>query len=200
MSSDDNASTQPEPRQDQKARIRPWASSPDLRYKFWHIVLLSANLCIAMLGFYSLWSSLNQNAKSVRNSVQHSMLTHVRELDRLVVERPHLYGYFYECKPLQRGDTLYAEVRAAGMMFLDVLDIVGSQSTIFRENWNDPDAWDRWISDTFEHSPALRQLLAEHSDWYAPRLDSIRRHADASVRTKVTTSPCPPRLPDVSVS
>ncbi|HEU0298871.1 MAG TPA: hypothetical protein VFR37_05435 [Longimicrobium sp.] len=191
---DDNAP------KDQKERIRPSASTPDLRYKFWHLVLLSANLCIAMLGFYGVWNSLNHNAKSVRNSVQHAMLTHVSNLDRLMVERPHLYGYFYECKPLERGDSLYTEVRAAGMLFLDVLDIVGSQSTVFRENWNEPDAWDRWISDTFEHSPALRQLLSEYSSWYAPRLDSIRRHADASVRTRVVTPPCPPRLPAVSPS
>jgi hypothetical protein len=162
------------------------------RYKLWHLLLLTANLVIAAAGFFAVWRTLHNSAHVLRNSVQQSVVTQVVALDRLMIDRPELYPYFYNCKPLAAGDTLYTTVRSAGMMYLDVFDIVSSQNTIFKTNWENPELWNRWIVDTFAHSPALRDLLRNYSHWYGPRLNGLRKQAEEEVRTGARlVPPCP---------
>jgi hypothetical protein len=47
-----------------------------------------------------------------------------------------------------------------------VLDIASIQSTRYPEHWDDPEAWDRWTCDLLHGSPALREYLQAHRDWY----------------------------------
>lgn len=161
-------------------------------YKLWHLLLLTANLVVGAAGFFAVWRSLHNSSHSLRNSVQQSIVTQVVALDRLLVEKPELYPYFYDCKPLAVGDPLYPTVRSAGMMYLDIFDIVASQSTIFKSSWENPELWTRWIVDTFEHSPALRDLLRDYSHWYGPRLNGLRKEAEDSIRARARLIPaCP---------
>lgn len=173
----------------EKPRRRPisWKDDElDVRYKFWHLTAQYSSLVVAIAGFWAVWSSLENNTKSVRANVQNVMLTHVTGLNRFFMERPELYPYFYEGKkppdpkvPCRKntsvqqrgaGSPCYLDLFLAATSIADVLDIVDTQSIRFRDQWEDPDAWDTWIKDSMKQSPILREYLRKKCRWYGKRL------------------------------
>jgi hypothetical protein len=153
-------------------KIRPWARDVELRFKFWQLFATYASLVVAILGVLYVVRSLDNNTKSVRNSVQQNMLSLVTGLDRVFVDNPELHPYFYECREIKEDpdDRRYQQVFAAAVQTLDVLDIAESQINRFSDDWDTPQAWDNWITDSFTHSPVLRQVLHKHINWYGKGL------------------------------
>jgi hypothetical protein len=153
-------------------KLVPWARDADLRYKFWHLFATYASLVVAIFGIVFVVRSLDNNTKSVRNSVQQNMLSLVTGLDRIFVDNPELHPYFYECQEIKEdpNDRRYQQVFAAAVQTLDVLDIAESQITRFSEDWDTPQAWDNWVNDAFTHSPVLRLVLRKHITWYGKGL------------------------------
>src|SRR5438067_12891819 len=102
--SDDNAPPEKAPSE----KISPKAHDPELRYKCWQLLAAYASLLVAILGIWFVVKSINNNAtsldnntKSVRNGVQQSMLSLVTEMDRMFVDKPELYPYFYRCQEMK---------------------------------------------------------------------------------------------------
>lgn len=143
-----------------------WYKQKDLFIKRWQLTVQIASLVVAGLGFFFLWSSVNNNSRSLGATVQNNMLTHVTDVSKLMQEKPWVYPYFYEDKPIDPHDPHYQELLITAMQFADVLDIVTLQSSQYKNQWQKPDAWDKWACDRLEHSPILRQVLREHLDWY----------------------------------
>lgn len=166
-------------------RISPWSDNPDLRYKFWHLTIQTVSLIGAVIGVVLVLVSLHKNTKTLRNSVAQNVTGLVTGLDRMFIERPHLYPYFYEdVDPKELRDSKdpkererYREIEAAATMVLDVLDVVNTQSTQFPEEWDTPEAWDHWVADEFARSPILCRVLDEHKNWYGPGLYATRKQA-----------------------
>ena len=174
--------------QNPSPKIHPKAPDPELRYKFWELVALYSNLAVAIVGFLGVvWSlnnnrqTLHANTKSLRANVQNAVLSHVVNLDKVFIDKPYLLPYFYEDKPPDPNDH-YQEVIATAQLTMDVLDIASVQSTRFRDEWEDPDGWDRWIIDMFKHSPVLRQYLAKHKDWYGQSVRARLEKAQEEAR------------------
>jgi hypothetical protein len=161
-------------------KIRPTAHDPDLRYKFWQLFATYASLVVAILGIWFVVRSLDNNTKSVRSGVQQSMLSLVTDMDKVFVDKPELYPYFNRCQELKLGpnDPKSDQVIAAAVQMLDVFDIAAAQSTRFRDQWEDPDAWDNWIKDQFIHSPILRKVLHDHKSWYSKGLNNRLNEAE----------------------
>jgi hypothetical protein len=157
-------------------KIRPRARNVELRFKFWQLLATYVSLGVAIFGILYVVRSLDNNTKSVRNSVQQNMLSLVTGLDRVFVDNPELHPYFYECLEIKEdpNDRRYQQVFATAVQTLDVLDIAESQINRFSEDWDTPQAWENWINDSFTHSPVLRQVLHKHISWYGKGLkDSI---------------------------
>ncbi len=137
-----------------------------LRVQIVSLIVAGLSLIVAGLGFLFVVLSLNNNARSLGATVQNNMLNHVTDLNKLMQEEPWAYPYFYENKPVDPKDPHYQELLIIAMHFADVLDIVTLQSSQYKNQWQKPEAWDRWTCDTLERSPILRQFLREHLDWY----------------------------------
>lgn len=149
------------------------------RYKSWHLLFQSCSLLVAIIGFFALWSSVSNNAKSARAAVQNNVIVQITNLDKFFSEKPDLYPYFYERKPLKANDPHYQEIIVVAQWQADILDIVSIQSSRFASEWDNPEAWDIWIKDMLRNSPALRDFLMKRRTWYGSKLigklDEVQR-------------------------
>jgi hypothetical protein len=190
MTDPDTQNKEQEPRK----RISAQSQDPDLRYKFWHLFAQYSSLTIAVIGFFGLWFSVNSNTKSVRANVQSSMLTQVTALDSVFLAHPDFYPYFYEGRqppvrtgcyrvdaaskpkamvnrqPVEVTEPCYQDLYVAAMRVADVLDIVGVQNIRFKNEWENPEAWDKWTFDQLKCGPILLEFLNDHRDWYGTGL------------------------------
>jgi len=156
----------------------------DLRIKRRQLRVQVASLIVAGLGFLFVVLSLNNNTRSLEATVQNNMLTHVTDLSKLLQENPWAYPYFYENKPVDPKDPHYQELLITAMHFADVLDIVTLQSSQYKNQWQKPDAWDRWTCDMLERSPILRQFLREHLGWYGDGIKDKFKLVDSKQKCK----------------
>jgi hypothetical protein len=148
----------------QRAKIRPWAADVELRYKFWQLAAGWALVMAILLSFNANTRSLTVNTGSLRASVQSTMLNNVISLDKVFVDDPNLYQYFYEGKTPTAAD--YQKTVAVAQLFADVLDMVSDDIP----KLDDPAAqaaWDAWITDMLRQSPALCGYLEKHRAWYS---------------------------------
>lgn len=179
---------------DRDQKISRTANDPELRYKYWQLLATYLSLIVAVVGIgFVVWSVRN-NTKSVSTGVQQHAMSLVTDLDKVFIDHPQLYPYFYECKELELdpNDKESKRVVAAAMMMLDVLDMAAMQSTENKLDWGDPEAWDRWIFDQFVRSPILRKTLKEHEGWYGKRLKTKRDEAERELEKmrRENKSPC----------
>jgi hypothetical protein len=175
-----------------RPKIRPWSNDPDLRFKFWQLLALYCNLLVAVFGIGFVVLTLRNNGQSVRNSVQQSMVKLVTDMDKVFVDKPELYPYFYECKEIDSSSPQYLVVSAASIQMLDLLDIADTQSSTFRDQWDTPEAWDNWIADQLLRSPITRATLRRHHTWYGTRLNASLDKVEAALKEKLAKheNPC----------
>jgi hypothetical protein len=109
-------------------------------------------------------------AKSLCMNLQSSLLSHVTNLDKIFLDRTYLRPYFYEGKRIDLKDKYYREVSATAELILDVLDMISDQNKAYVDCWDDPEAWDQWVIDSFSTSPILRETLEKRRNWYGRNL------------------------------
>jgi len=152
------------------------SKDPDLRFKFWQLAAMYTNLVIAVVGIGFVWWTLSNNALSARSTMQQSMVKLVTDMDRVFVEHPDLYPYFYQCQEIDPSNKLYTEASAAAVQMLDLMDIAATQNDTFKSQWDTPQAWDEWIRDQLRRSPITRDRLKTYLNWYGKRL---KKHYEA---------------------
>lgn len=156
----------------------------DLFYKKLSLFISSGGFLLIVVGLTVNFIQSNRVEKSIRATVQNSVLNHVLTLDKLFMDKPYLRPYFYEGKPIDEKDEKYQEVVMAAEMVLDIFDIIAAQNQNFLEFWDDPQAWDEWMIDTFATSPILRDTLDKRSSWYSKFLIDLRVKAQNKLEEK----------------
>jgi hypothetical protein len=166
------------------ARISPRAIDPDLRHKFWNLTLHFSAVAVAAIGLGLVVGELGRNTASVRSAMRNSLLTQVRDLDKVILEHPKLFPYFFERREVASApEELKPQLRAAAELFLDVFDDVQDQITKYPNDWDHPEAWNRWMVDMFKSSPYLRSLLEhEACSWYGDGLKRRLREAQQELQ------------------
>src|SRR5882724_10629732 len=139
------------------------------------------SVLVAAAGFYILIGTLEANTSSVQATVENGIINQVTALDRLLLDKPKLYPYFYESREPATADSLQA--RVAAQLFADVLDVVSIQNSRFGAQWENPEAWDSWAVDMLTHSPVLRRFVREHQTWYGHRLLAHLRTAEGRLQS-----------------
>jgi hypothetical protein len=122
------------------------------------------------LGFVAVILSVNANTKSLRANVENSLVTHVINLNRLNIDKPFLHPYFDEGKVPDPNDPHYGEILATAQMVANILDLASIQSLRYRDQWENPEAWDAWVTDSLRNSPILVKYLRAHPKWYGDAL------------------------------
>lgn len=153
-------------------KISPKSEDPDLRFKFWQLLAMYCSLGIAALGIFFVWWTLSNNALSARATMQQGMVRLVTDMDKVFVDQPDLYPYFYQCQEIDHSSQHYNRASAAAVQMLDVMDIAATQGDTFKSQWDTPQAWDNWIKDQLLRSPITRDRLKAYSSWYGRRLNS----------------------------
>lgn len=153
-------------------KISRKSEDPDLRFKYWQLVATYSQLAIAIAGIFFVWGALTNNAKSLRSATQQSMVKLVTDMDKVFVDKPDLYPYFYQCQDIDSTNGLYHQASAAAVQMLDLMDIAATQNSTFKDQWDTPQAWDDWIKDQLLRSPIVRDRLKAYHTWYGGRLNT----------------------------
>lgn len=101
------------------------------------------------------------------------------EIDKIFVEHPDLYPYFYQKKQIDINDPLYPKVVSMADMLLDYMD--GFEDDFVRklagmeDNGKYWKAWEKYFQDQFNLSPVLCNRYKEVKSWYTENgvLDSF---------------------------
>jgi hypothetical protein len=108
--------------------------------------------------------------RSVQRDTYQKAYETVYDLDRHFLDHPELKAYFYGGKVVDGStDALTrAKVESTAEWISDFFDnIYYNVKSGPDEDWT---AWESYIQETFRRSPALRDYLRQHRDWYSPEL------------------------------
>jgi hypothetical protein len=110
--------------------------------------------------------------RTLRITTYRSATDLMLEVDRVFIGHPKLRPYFYENVACPPGHAHYNLVQAVAELELDVLECIWDGRDSYSED--DRDSWAKYIKDTVDKSPALRQMHADpaKADWY-PTLDEL---------------------------
>lgn len=83
-------------------------------------------------------------------------------MDQVFIDHPELRPYFYDNQPLPDDPIMRAEVLATSETLLDFLDGVFNDSV----NSVNSGSWGAYTRFIYRSSPAVRETLRSHCDWY----------------------------------
>lgn len=134
-------------------------------------VTLGLNL-ITLLGLVISLSlvvyQLRQNGQGIATANYIAATNWNVELDKIFIEHPDLYPYFYANKkidPTDNSQKRYLLVSTAET----AMDLLDSTLADNNEKWPDP-GFEGWAHDLFRLSPVLREHLVERRAWYCRHL------------------------------
>jgi len=129
----------------------------------------------------------NKTSIAVSNYASLSALT--SEIDKVMVNEPDLYGYFYESKDLKKEEITgtdeekvkrvreFNKLSSINIMILDWLDTVASEMTYLHDevpnNVMDEVGWKQYSSDLFEHSPTLCRKFKDNQKFYGKAIKNL---------------------------
>jgi hypothetical protein len=136
-------------------------------------------ILVNIAGFVLLSYQVQQQAVATRGDTHASLCGLSYEILRLISERPHLYAYFYEQKPLVGVGGERVEVLCCCEMIANYCD-----NTALQRSSIPADVWARWrnfIRGQLEMSCVLRDFLREYRAWYSPEIGTILDEVDAGI-------------------
>jgi hypothetical protein len=115
--------------------------------------------------------------RSVQRDTYQKAYETVYDLDRLFLDHPEIKGYFYGDRALDAATdaATRARVESTAEWISDFFDNLYFNIKLGPdEDWS---AWESYIDETFKRSPALRDYVAKHRDWYSTELGEALDHA-----------------------
>jgi hypothetical protein len=130
------------------------------------------SLVVSIVGFaavvLTLWFMQHQTssgADSLKNSAYQSCANQLFTIDKVFIEYPELYRYFYAGMDVSESDPAYERVVAISELFLDFIDTVLIQEAALPAYWHH-DRWEPYFIDLFTSSPVLCRHLSLKKSWY----------------------------------
>jgi len=121
-----------------------------------------------------------QIRRSVQRDTYQKAQDRVYDLDRNFIDHPDLREYFYGDQPIGKATDALTRARVESTAEW-ISDLDDSILSIFS---TDPDedslAWRAYIDESIRESPALRDYVKQHRDWYSQEfVDAVVRVAGA---------------------
>jgi hypothetical protein len=119
----------------------------------------------AVEGLFFVWKQVRLQQRNTRAAVVTGLTTLITDVDQVFIDRPELWKYFNESEPPpKKGDEVGERVRAVAMTMANVLDhIVEHRGEVKSET---SESWRRYAIEVYVKSPAFREVLTEHSNWW----------------------------------
>jgi hypothetical protein len=143
-------------------------------------ILTVVAIVVNVVGFYFVIRQIRQQALATRGDTYTNLCGLSYDILRMMAERPHLYPYFYERKPLAEAGEHRVEVLCCCEMIANYCDNTALQ----RENIPDH-VWQRWrnfVREQIALSVVLQDFMREYRAWYSPEVGEILDEVGAVVR------------------
>jgi len=130
-------------------------------------VVAILQLFVSALGFIVVVWTLRVLVRSIDAQSSAGVATRQLEFDKVVLENPYLYKYFYQGLDLPSDDPEYDRVMAATQLLANYFDGYFQQQGKYRQMWPDR-SWKGYIRDHTAGSPVLRRYVLANSRWFSP--------------------------------
>ncbi|MFM1936521.1 MAG: hypothetical protein RI990_1480 [Planctomycetota bacterium] len=143
-------------------------------------ILTVVAIVVNVVGFYFVIRQIRQQALATRGDTYTNLCGLSYDILRMMAERPHLYPYFYERKPLAEAGEHRVEVLCCCEMIANYCDNTALQ----RENIPDH-VWQRWrnfVREQIALSVVLQDFMREYRAWYSPEVGEILDEVGAVVQ------------------
>lgn len=99
-------------------------------------------------------------------SVHERLYNQNLEVMRFIAEHPNLYPYFFSNKELNeaKSEEEKAQILSTADLFAGFLDLAAVQINELPKELRP--SWRNYVLDQYKSSPALRQHIDSHPDWY----------------------------------
>ena len=144
-------------------------------------------LVVSALGFIVVVWTLRVLVRSIDAQSSTGVATRQLEFDRIVLENPYLYKYFYQGQDIPSDDPEYHRVMAATQLLANYFDGFFQQQGKYRQMWPDRE-WKAYIRDHTDRSPVLRRYVLANPRWFSPEFVQM---CSPSGQASVPDSPPP---------
>lgn len=103
------------------------------------------------------------------------------EVDKLLVENPHLLKYFLNNVNISPTDQDYEAALAIALLLANFYNTFLLQKDKFQQIYP-VESWLGYITDYLSTSPILRDHVEEYQRWYSPELLTLKHAADEALR------------------
>lgn len=142
--------------------------------------LTIVGISVNVIGFAFVVRQIRQQALATRGDTYTNLCGLSYDILRMMAERPHLYPYFYERKPLLDTEPNRIEVLCCCEMIANYCDNTALQ----RENIPDH-VWQRWrnfVREQIRLSVVLQDFMGEYRSWYSAEVAEILAEVRAETR------------------
>ena len=124
-------------------------------------------LLVSSLGFVVVVRTLRVLVRSIDAQSSAGVAARQLEFDKVILEHPSLYKYFYQGQDLAVDDPDYSRVMAATQLLANYFDGYFQQEGLYRQMWPDS-MWKSYMRDHVAKSPVLRRYVAANPTWFSP--------------------------------
>jgi hypothetical protein len=135
-------------------------------------VVAVLQLVVSAFGFGVVLWTLRVLIRTLDAQSSAGVATRQLEFDKIILEHPTLYRYFYQGQDVGPDDPEFARVMAAAQVLANYFDGFFQQQGMYRQMWPDR-LWKAYIRDHVAKSPVLRRYVTENSGWFSPEFVQI---------------------------
>jgi hypothetical protein len=123
-------------------------------------------LLVSGLGFVVVAWTLRVLVRQIDAQSSAGVATRQLEFDKVILEHPCLYRYFYQGQDIAPDDPEYTRVMAATQLLANYFDGYFQRQGMYRQMWPDI-KWKSYIQDHVAKSPVLRRYVVENHNWFS---------------------------------
>lgn len=109
------------------------------------------------------YGQVKASGVSLAASTHQNIISHTMEIDKLFIDNPELWPYFFDDKEIAEGDQNYDKALAVGYYHLDFFDTFVTQENAFSNTFPggraSRDAWYNYMHNTFRSGPIMCKVL-----------------------------------------
>jgi hypothetical protein len=113
---------------------------------------------------------LGLQKRAVEGQTWQLIIQQMNQIDKIFIDNPDLYPYFFQKKQLKSNDKNYPKVKSMAVMLLDFMDAFDDDYVRKLAGMNDGGkywiSWENYFVDQFSLSPVLCDSYKEMKSWY----------------------------------
>ncbi len=138
------------------------------------------------LALVALIYSLSLQNVIVKSEINTSVGARQIDVDRVLIEYPHLRPFFLEGRNLQSDEEHYQQVAAAAVLFANFFDTYLLDRGDAEQLYGDAE-WNAYVTDHLRGSPVMRRVISERKAWFSQALVDASRTIDPELDTSHPT-------------